>query len=289
MISMTGFGRSGFTLGGRAYRVEVRSVNNRFLDVKLRLPWVDGELESRAVALVRRRAARGRVDVAILEERGSARSGVLRIDLPLAQELGAALRQLAAAVQCDLATAARLVDTRLELLGGSELRSTDELWGVVEEALATALDGLEAMRRQEGAAMAADLSAQLDALERRAGQVTTLVAEEPERQRARLESRLARLRVDGVDPARVAEEVALYADRCDVSEELARLASHVAQLRGMIADDHEVGRKVEFLLQEVHRELNTIASKALSAEVAHLVVEAKAAVEKMREQSQNVE
>jgi uncharacterized protein (TIGR00255 family) len=290
MISMTGFGRAGFALGQRTFRIELRSVNNRFLDVKIRLPWIDGELEARTLALVRRSVARGRVDVSVLEERSDA-AGALRLDGEAARNLAAALRELCAVAQCDLPTAAALLQqSRVELLSaGGAARATDETWPQLEPGLRQALDALIAMRRREGAALAAALVAQLDELGRRLEEIQRLVAGEPERQRARLEGRLAALHVEGVDPARLAMEVAICADRADVSEELARLASHIDQLRGAVDAEGEVGRKLEFMLQEVHRELNTIASKTVTAEVAHHVVEAKAAVEKMREQAQNVE
>jgi uncharacterized protein (TIGR00255 family) len=290
MISMTGFGRGGFALGPRTFRVELRSVNNRFLDVKIRLPWIDGELEARALALVRRRVARGRIDVSVFEER-SERTGGARLDGDAARDLAAALRELAAIAQCDLPTAAALLQqSRIDLLAvGDAARATDEVWPQLEAALGLALAGLAAMRQREGEALAADLASQLGELVRRIEQIRQLVAGEPERQRARLEARLAALHVEGVDPARLAAEVAICADRSDVSEELARLGSHVDQLQSTFAAPGEVGRKLEFMLQEVHRELNTIASKTVTAEVSHHVVEAKAAVEKMREQAQNVE
>jgi len=290
MISMTGFGRGEFSVGARAYRVELRSVNNRFLDVKVRLPWTDVELEGRALALIRGRLTRGRVEVSAFEERGGRSGAGIRLDVEVARDVAAAVQQLAGVLGSDLATAARLLPQVKELLGGEVVAGAEELWAGLERGLAAALDGLGEMRRREGQALAADLASHLDQVAARVEAIRGLAVGEAERQRDRLRERLARLRgEEPVDEARLAEEVVVFADRCDVSEELARLGSHLQQLRGMLAVSGEVGRRFEFMLQEAHRELNTIASKTLTAEIAHLVVEAKASVERMREQVQNVE
>jgi uncharacterized protein (TIGR00255 family) len=292
MISMTGFGRGELQVGGRTFRVEARSVNNRFLDLKVRLPWIDGELESRTIALVRRAVTRGRVEISVLEERGARPDASLHLDEALARSVGAALQRLAGLLGADLATAARLLPPLKELVGtDSGPIATDDVWPALERGLQEALGALTAMRRREGEALAADVAGHLQRLREAVARIRTLAAGEPERARRRLQDRLSRLLGDStpVDAARLAEEVALIADRADVSEELARLESHFEQLQGMLEAQGEVGRRFEFMLQELHRELNTIASKTDSAETAHLVVDAKASVERMREQAQNVE
>jgi len=297
VISMTGFGRGELQLGGRAYRVEARSYNNRFLDVKIRLPWSDGELESRTLALVRRLVVRGRVEIAVTEERGGRSEARLHLDEGVARSLGETLRQLASLTGTDLATAARLMPPLKELVG-LETVATEEAWPALDRGLQVALGGLTTMRRTEGAALQVDVAGHLDRVREAAERIGVLAADQPAQARQRLEDRLRRLLGTGqqagggsasVDPARLAEEVALFADRADISEELARLGSHFEQLRGMLEVTGEVGRRFEFMLQELHRELNTIASKTDSAEIAHLVVDAKASVERMREQAQNVE
>jgi uncharacterized protein (TIGR00255 family) len=294
MMSMTGFGKGEFTVGQRAFRLEVRTYNNRFLDARIRLPWSDGELESRALALIRQRITRGRVEVSTFEEKTEQTSSGLQLDAGFARDLSAALHQLAGILQCDLATAAHLLQPMKELVSAEmgALRA-DQLWPPLQAGLEAALQGLASMRRQEGQLLGADIGGHLDRVVSLCEDIRRIASGEPERQRDRLLERIARLRLDAggiaVDPARIAEEVALFADRCDVSEELARLGSHVGQLRAMLRAESDTGRRMEFMLQEMNRELNTIASKSQSAEVAQWAVEAKAAVEKMREQAQNIE
>jgi len=160
----------------------------------------------------------------------------------------------------------------------------------LQKALAGALDALDLMRRREGEAMARDLSARFDNIEKGARELARLAPVQVEAVRERLTARIAELtRGMPVDPARLAQEVALFADRTDVAEELTRLASHIAQARGLIDSDAPAGRKLEFLVQEVNREINTIGSKSQHAAIASLVVELKAELERVREQVQNVE
>ncbi len=159
-------------------------------------------------------------------------------------------------------------------------------------AVETALDELVAMRRQEGATLAVDLGARLERIATLATEVEALTRVAPTDHQARLRERIDRLLAGSgvtVDDARIASEVAFFADRTDITEELVRLRSHFAQMRGLFAQDVPVGRRLDFLLQELGREINTIGSKSPSAEIALRVVEAKAELEKIREQAQNVE
>jgi len=292
MNSMTGYGRGEFRLGERVYCVELRSYNNRFLDVKVRLPWVGRELEPRVEAAVRGQVLRGRVDVSVWEEAGASGSR-LQLDRSLAQNLAALLGQLAELMGCDLATAARLVLPLRELVLADPTVGMDaeQTWSALQGGLDRALKQLGQMRRQEGQATLQDLKQNMAEVGRLQGQIARLAEGEPELHRQRLVARVQGWSSEGItiDPQRVAQEVAILADRCDVSEELARLGSHIEQMGQILEQQQGVGRKIEFLLQEFNRELNTVASKSQSAEAAHLVVEAKSCVERMREQSQNVE
>src|SRR5207237_143517 len=162
--------------------------------------------------------------------------------------------------------------------------------GAVQGALAAALDGLEEMRRREGEALARDLLSRLTTIEAGAREIGRLAPMQVQAARERLEARIAELaRGVALDPARLAQEVALFADRTDVAEELTRLASHLEQARGLVAGDAPAGRKLEFLVQEVNREINTIGSKSQHAAIASQVVDLKAELERVREQIQNVE
>jgi uncharacterized protein (TIGR00255 family) len=288
--SMTGFGAGHGAAGGEALDVEVRSVNHKFCEVKVRLPRELSALETDALKLVKERLARGGIDVSI-RRAGPAGGLAPRVDLALAQAYARAFEELR---------------SRLGLPGGATLADVASADGVLtldepaldldaartalRAGLVAALDALVAMRGREGEALARDLGGRLDGIEELVGKVAALVPQTVEHHRARLADRVEELtRGIPLDPARLAQEVALFADRTDVTEEVTRLRSHVAQARTLLRGGEPAGRKLDFLVQEMHREVNTIGSKSQSADIAALVVTAKAEVERMREQVQNVE
>jgi uncharacterized protein (TIGR00255 family) len=288
--SMTGFGAGRGAAGSEALDVEVRSVNHKYCEVKVRLPRELAALEHEAVKLVKERLARGGVD---LSARRAGPAGELapRVDLALAGAYARAFEQLRAhlgltgsATVADVAAAdgvLRLDEPALDL---------EAARAALRDAIGAALDALLAMRAREGEALARDLAGRLSAVEGLVARAAALVPQAVEHHRARLAERVQELsRGIPLDPARLAQEVALFADRTDVTEEVTRLRSHVAQARALLASGEPAGRKLDFLVQEMHREVNTIGSKSQSAEIAALVVDAKAEVERMREQVQNVE
>jgi uncharacterized protein (TIGR00255 family) len=292
---MTGFGRGGFVLVGQNIRLEIRSYNNRFIDTKTRLPWTNGLLEGRVAAAIKERVSRGRVDVSVhagVSEGAVTPTGAARLNEALARDLARLLKELADLLGgVDLRTAAGLIPPQRELISTGIALDDEAIWQALSTALSTALDGLIEMRSAEGAALAADLVRHLEKVEARAASIRTLAADLPQRLQQKLTNRLNALQLDAaaVDPTRVAQEVAYLVDRRDVSEELARIDSHLTQLRQTMEEAKPAGRRIEFLLQELNRELTTIASKSDTAEIAHYVVEAKGDLEKMREQALNVE
>jgi len=288
--SMTGFGAGRATRGGEEIGAEVRSVNHKFCEVKVRLPRELSSLEVEIARAVKERLARGGVEVALRRNAARGAAGP-RVDAALAAEYARAFEALR--VQLGLGGAVSLA----EVLGAEGVVLLEErpadleaARAAVTGALAEALDQLSAMRGREGEALARDVSARLDTLEAGVARIETLVPGSVEHYRARLQERVQELgRGLPVDPGRLAQEVVLFADRVDVAEELTRLRSHVEQTRALMAGSEPAGRKMEFLVQEMHREVNTIGSKSQSAEIAALVVSLKAEVERMREQVQNVE
>lgn len=292
MYSMTGFGRGQLNFNGRSYALELRSFNNRFLDLKVRLPWMNGELEQRLQTYLRARLGRGRIELALREESGEQAISV-RLNSSLARDLARIIKELTGICQCDQRTAASMLPQLRELVQTDYLQiNLDDLWPALEPALSSALVQLSAMRQAEGAAIAADLLGHLKRLQALVAQIEALAQGEPSRQQQKLQERLQKLVGESqvIDPLRLAQEVALLADRADISEELARLQSHFSQMNLLIAGpDSSGGRRIEFLLQELNRELNTIGAKTASAQVAHLIVEGKSLAEKMREQIQNIE
>ena len=295
MKSMTAFARSGFSIAGTDYSLEIRTVNSRHLDLKLRLPWGDAVVERRVAAELRGRLGRGRVDLTVVET-GERSIGPLSANAQVAEELASVLRELAAAMKVELSIAAALVPQQPELVSSSRpTLDSETIWGGgLAEALSKALSSLIAMRMTEGAATAEHLSQLVGQLEALYGSLEQRTADFPQRTHARLIERLESLGIPGegreaIDPGRLAQEVAVIADRSDVTEELSRLRSHIAQFKQIVEEDGQIGRRLEFMLQELSREVNTTGSKAADSEVTRLVVEAKGVLERLREQVQNVE
>jgi uncharacterized protein (TIGR00255 family) len=288
--SMTGFGAGRGSVNGEEVDVEVRSVNHKYCEVKARLPRELGALEHDVVRAVKERVARGGVDVAVRRTQ----SGSLvapRVDVGLAESYARAFAEVQA--RLGLPGAVTLADViAAEGVVRLDERPIDvEIVGeALRRALAAALAQLVAMRAREGEALARDLAARLDELERLVARVAELAPRSVEQYRERLAERVAELsRGVPVDPARLAQEVAVFADRTDVAEEVTRLRSHLAQVRALLGLTEPAGRKLDFLVQEMHREANTIGSKSQNADIAGVVVALKAEIERMREQVQNVE
>jgi uncharacterized protein (TIGR00255 family) len=288
--SMTGFGAGRGGAGGEEMEVEVRSVNHKFIEVKVRIPRDLAALELEIARAVKERLARGGVEVTVRRTAPSAGLAP-RVDAALAESYARSFREIqerlglpGAVTIGDVLAAEGVVrlDEREVDLGAAR--------AALGAALGRALDALAAMRAREGEALARDLQGRLAAVEGLAARVTELSPQAVEQHRARLAERVAELaRGVQLDPGRLEQEVALYADRTDVAEETTRLASHLAQARALLASGEPAGRKLDFLVQEMHREVNTIGSKSQSAEISTIVVALKAEIERMREQVQNVE
>ncbi len=288
--SMTGFGAGRGGAADETMEVEVRSVNHKFCEVKARLPREMAALETDLVRQVKDRLARGGVEFSL--RRTAARATLSpRVDVDLAAEYARAFEEVRARLGLsgqvslsEVLAAAGVVTLEERAVDLESARSA------AGEALTAALDALISMREREGAALARDLEGRLSVVEGVASRLAGLSPRSVEDYRARLHERVAELsRGLAPDPVRLATEVALFADRTDVTEELTRLASHVAQMRGLLASGEPAGRKMDFLVQEMHREANTVGSKSQSAEGAAAVVSLKAEIERMREQVQNVE
>jgi uncharacterized protein (TIGR00255 family) len=287
---MTGCGRGVAETDGRRVTVEVRSVNHRYLEIKLR-PGAAPGVEERIGREIRRHVERGALSVSLAGDRAGAAE--VRVDLDLARRTAAALGEVRAALGLAEPVGLALVVAQPGVLRvGEQETDADAAYTALAPALTAALAELTAMRRREGATLATDLRARLGRLLATADRVGVLSAAAPDDARRRLRERVDRLLAGTaapVDPGRLEAEIALLADRQDITEELVRLRSHVAQAEALIAEDAPVGRRLDFLVQELGREVNTIGSKSQTAEIGHLVVDAKAELEKIREQVQNVE
>ena len=290
MKSMTGYGRCHIEEDGREMTVEVKSVNHRFLDVSYRLSRALSFLDDAVRKGVGARLARGHVDVFVSYANHRQDAKEVRVDTALALAYQKAVGELSAALgrESDLP----LSDyTRLPDVLTVQEREEDQqiVRSLFEKALSGALDALVLMREQEGERMRADILEKIGNIEtvrsQIAGRAPLVVAE----YRDKLHQRIAALTEGEIDEARLITEVAIFADRAAIDEELVRLLSHAGQIRQTVEMKEPVGRKLDFLVQELNREVNTIGSKASDTQITQWVVEAKGEIEKLREQVQNVE
>ena len=291
MKSMTGFGRGEAQAGDLAYRVELSSVNRKQTDIVVGLPRELAPLEPKIRERVAGVVSRGRVNVNINVGTAEGAHGSVQVDEDLAKQYLSALKSIHAKLHLDgpEETFDPMRAPGVVTLGES-LPEPDEAWAPLAEALQSALDDLVAMRAAEGAHLREDMLAKLGRLQDHVDAIEKLAPGVAERYRENLHKRLAAGGLDlDLDDERVLREVGLFAERCDISEEITRLESHFIQCAKYIESGDPVGRSLDFLAQEMNRELNTIGSKANDATIAQHVVEAKTELEKIREQVQNVE
>jgi uncharacterized protein (TIGR00255 family) len=283
---MTGFGRASVEAGNKRLRIEIRSVNHRGLDLKIRTREPDAYCDTEIGRAVRAVVERGAVTVYVRDESPVGAAGVDEDRVRATHAVLERLRQeLELETPVDLATVAAFMTSA----SGPDLEG-EPLWEAMRPGVEAALAELRATRGREGAALAQDLRGRIGLLRDLVGRIKTAAAELPERFARRLEDRLAGLRGQpGFEPGRLAQEAALMAERLDVNEELVRLETHLGHLDELTRADGAVGRKLDFVVQEVGRELNTIGSKSQDAAIAALVIDAKAELERLREQAQNIE
>ena len=309
MRSMTGFGYASGESGGRRCIVEMRSFNHRFFDLKLRLPtlWADPLLEQLIGQALRKSVHRGSLIVSIREEGPTSGRHAVQADPDLGRAYGRALFELWQALRgymgsgeealppLDMAAQMQLLTQVAAQPGvlsvGEAGMDAERRFRTLETIVEEALQTLTAARDREGAALTSDLQQRLRTLGRFLDEIAKLVEGAPEAHKRRLSERIGRL-LEGVavvDAQRLAQEVAILADRLDVTEEITRLRAHMNEFGRLCSSDGLAGRQLDFLTQEMSREVNTIGAKSQSAEVASRVVAMKAELERLREQIQNVE
>ncbi|AEG14886.1 Conserved hypothetical protein CHP00255 [Desulfofundulus kuznetsovii DSM 6115] len=289
--SMTGFGRGESYGQGKKFTVELKSVNHRFCEVVLRLPRNMVSLEDRARRLIQSRISRGRIDGYFSVEECGEQSPVVKVDKALATSYYKAMEELKVTLGLtDPVTIQHLINLPGLLVVDEPVEDDDAWWPLVSEALEQALDGLVQMRLSEGSQLKVDLTRRLERIAELNEKIKARAPQVVTEYHNRLTQRLQEwLRDTPLDQARLATEVAIFAERSSIAEEVVRLASHITQFRDFLNEGGPVGRKLDFLIQEMNREINTIASKAPDLEISRVVVEVKSELEKMREQVQNIE
>jgi uncharacterized protein (TIGR00255 family) len=291
MKSMTGYGRGECAQHGFKITVEVSSVNRKQSEIAVNLPRDLEVLESRIRDEINRCVARGRVTVRVSAHAAEA-AGKMRINVPLAKAYAKELRRLAKALQLtDTISLDLLARVPGVLQAAEEISEAEELWPATAQALKAALTTMVKMREREGAHLAKDLKARMSVLSRGVGVVQKRAPLVTERYRTQLIERIksAGLTMPGLEDERLVKEVFYFADRSDISEELTRLQSHFLQFNDCLKSEEPVGRTLDFLAQEINREINTLGAKANDSEISREVVTLKAELEKFREQVQNVE
>jgi len=289
---MTGYGRGEASIGGLRIGIELTSVNRKQAEINLALPRELESLESKFRDRLNERIARGRVSLRLTVDYGKDRAGCrLELNTQLARQYVSEIRRLSKELKIDSSVS---IDSLLRAPGVVELHNPledpDPLWSTISKALDGALKALLAMRAKEGSALARDLRARVQSIKKSVAAIAALAPTSIKRYRDALFARLSAAGLSlALDDERLVKEIVLFADRSDIAEELTRLQSHFIQFDDCVRSKEPVGRKLDFLVQEMNREINTIGSKANDAAIASLVIEMKTELERFREQAQNVE
>ena len=290
IASMTGFGKAEASDGKNRAMVEIRTVNSRYSDLSIRLPQALSNLELRVKGVVQESISRGRIEVTISYEGANAGIGVPVLNLDVARGYLDGLSRLNEAFGLKEAVDPRIVAPLPEVFryvqDDIDLNST---WPLIQEATKSALDQCNRMRRTEGDHLRRDFEKRIENLERLTKKVEGLAPARVKAGRDRIRERISQVLTEELDEGRLAAEVAILADRMDITEECVRFHCHDEQFLNLLEREEPVGRRLNFLLQEMGREANTIGSKANEAAISHLVVELKEEIERLREQVQNVE
>lgn len=291
VLSMTGYGRAAQILNGREITIELRSVNSRYFEYSSRVPRTCAFLEDRLKRIVAAKVHRGKVELGLTVQSVSGQDTVVQIDWGLAESYRQALSNLAERLDVKNDITALALARFPDVLTQSTAPADPDVLGADVEAVASqAVEAFLAMRAVEGEKLRADVLARLAAVESLVGQIEQGSAGRVKAYTERLYARLQELLADrNIDESRILTEAALFADKTAIDEETVRLRSHIAQYRQILDMDEPIGRKLDFLTQELNREANTIGSKCQDAAMTRLVVDLKSEIEKIREQIQNIE
>lgn len=292
IISMTGFGRGEASGEGIVATVEMRSVNNRFLEVSTKMPKEFASRENDVREILRKALSRGKVSVSINVTRSSEEDVAFTVDEELAARYKEALNQIRKGAKIkEAVNLSHMLMFKDDLIRrGVEGDSEEQGWKVIQAAVRKAAQSLLDMRNKEGHELAKDMRKRIGSIDSMMGQIEKHTKDQVPEERKRLRERIARLfENDEIDEQRLEMEIVILADKLDVTEECVRYRSHSKYFIEVINDREPAGRRLNFLLQEMHREINTIGSKSNDSRIAHLVVKAKEELEKIREQVQNIE
>lgn len=290
MKSMTGFGRANYENDGRIYNIEIKSVNHRYTDVSVKMPRSISYLEEKVKKEITNSISRGKVDVYITFENNSAKGKNIKINKELAKIYIDELRELASENDINSNIPVTEISKLPDVLVIENVEEEDIIWNELEVVLKEALENFIIMRTQEGNKIKEDLEKRIGRIEEKVSKISEYSTGLVEEYVVKLETRIKEiLKTDVVNHERLNQEIVIYADKCSIEEELIRLNSHIVQFRNFINMENPIGKKIDFLIQEMNRETNTIGSKSGSLEITNLVIEMKTEIEDIREQIQNIE
>ena len=288
--SMTGYGRGNFESEQRAYLVEVKSVNHKYIDISVKLPRTINYLEENVKKQVQSQISRGKVEVFISFENNSIKGKEIKINKELAEAYIKELKLLSSQNNLNSNISITDIAKMPEVLTIQNNEDEELIWSELTQCLNIALDNFVEMRKIEGERILQDLSERITDIEKKVFEISEYSSGLVEEYIVKLEARIKELlSIDIVDKDRLAQEIVIYSDKTSIEEELTRLKSHILQFRGLLQEDKAIGKKIDFLIQEMNREINTIGSKANNLNITNLVIEIKTQLEDIREQVQNIE
>lgn len=288
--SMTGFGRATYEIDGRTYTVEIKSVNHKYNDINIRLPRFLNSIEDELRKQIQNSISRGKIDVFINFDNYSDKGYNIKINRNLAKEYLTELKSLADETGVPFELSVIDVSKLPDILKMEEDGDEELIAGELKVALSEALKNFVDMRTKEGEKLAEDMKKRVDWIEVKVGEISKFSSTLVEEYIEKLETRVKELmKTDVVDETRLAQEIVIYSDKCSIEEELTRLKSHISQFNDLLKGSSPIGKKFDFLVQEMNREVNTIGSKANCLEITNRVIDIKTEIENIREQIQNIE
>ena len=288
--SMTGFGRSKYEIEGREYTVDIRSVNHKYCDISIKMPKTISYLEDKVRKEVLANVSRGKIDVFISMEDYSEKGKEIKLNKELAKAYINELRSLAdeTGIKCDI----NVIDITKypDVLNIKDEENEELIWSELKKCLDDAISNFINMREIEGNKMKIDIKERINSISTKISEISQFSSGLIEEYILKLNTRIKELlNTDIVDENRLAQEIVIYSDKCSIEEELTRLNSHISQFLDLIEKDSPIGKKFDFIVQEMNREINTIGSKANSLDITNRVIEIKTELENVREQIQNIE
>lgn len=288
--SMTGYGRGNISKNEREYQIEIKSVNHRYLDISVKMPRQLSYLEDTIKKEISNKVKRGKIDVFITFNNNSLEGRTIKINTELAHAYIEELKRLSEKEKILSDIQVTEISKYPDVLNIQNEQDDDKIKEEVIEVLNDAIDNFISMRQTEGSKISEDLLKRLDYIQAKVNEISKFSTGLIEEYVVKLETRIKEILKDQeIDKQRLAQEVVIYADKCSVEEEITRLNSHILQFKNLLSSDEAVGKKLDFIVQEMNRETNTIGSKANNLDITNRVIDLKTEIENIREQIQNIE